>query len=200
MSEPTGAAALWGKEYGGTARVTVDVYDYCTTDGSRRLADTKSYSMNATLNLSRPRTGGSETETNPFSLLLAVGQPAQAGAVSFWSSAVSTVSNQDLAGNPRDPNLLLTYWQLEWKDGELSGRLTDPHTEQAVTLNLLNWPSLLVPCRPDLGELPGGYAHAVAEGTTLSGQVDGGSVTLIAQGRTGDGQFEFRFDFSGTST
>ncbi|MFF4275737.1 hypothetical protein [Streptomyces sp. NPDC001536] len=199
-SEPTGAAALWGKQYSGTAQVTVDVYDYCSADGSRRFADTKTYSMNATLDLARPRTGGGETETNPFSLLLAVGQPSEAGAVSFWSSAVSTGSSQDLAGNPRDPNLLLTYWELAWDDGELSGRLTDPHTEQAVALNLLNWPSLLVPCRSDLGELPGGYPHAVAEGTTLDGEVEGGSANLAAQGSTGDGQLEFRFEFAGAST
>jgi hypothetical protein len=199
-SEPTGAAALWGKQYGGTAQVTVDVYDYCSADGSRRFADTTTYSMNATLDLSRPRTGEGGTEANPFSLLLAVGQPSEAGAVSFWSSAVSTVSSQDLAGNPRDPNLLLTYWELAWDDGELSGRLTDPHTEQAVALNLLNWPSPLVPCRSDLGELPGGYPHAIAEGTTLDGEVEGGSANLTAQGSTGDGQLEFRFDFSGAST
>ncbi|MER6184855.1 hypothetical protein [Streptomyces sp. NPDC001652] len=199
-SEPTGASALWGQRYSGTAQVTVDVYDYCSDDGSRRFADTKTYSMNATLDLSRPRTGEGEGETNPFSLLLAVGQPSEAGAVSFSSSAVSTVSSQDLAGNPRDPNLLLTYWELAWDDGDLSGRLTDPHTEQAVALNLLNWPSLLVPCRSDLGEMPGGYPHAVAEGTTLDGEVESDSANLTAQGSTGDGQLEFRFDFSGAST
>lgn len=199
-SEPTGASALWGTRYSGTAQVTVDVYDYCSADGSRQLADTKTYSMSTTLDLGRPRTGGGETETNPFSLLLAVGQPSEAGAVSFWSSAVSTGSSQDLAGNPRDPNLLLTYWELEWDDGDLSGRLTDPHTEQAVALNLLNWPGLIVPCRSDLGELPGGYPHAVAADTTLGGEVDTGNATLTAQGSTGDGQLEFRFDFSGTST
>ncbi|SNX66340.1 hypothetical protein SAMN06272735_8191 [Streptomyces sp. TLI_55] len=199
-SEPTGASALWGEHYSGTAQVTVDVYDYCSADGSRRFADTKTYSMNATLDLARPRTGGDETESNPFSLLLAVGQPSEAGAVSFGSSAVSTGSSQDLAGNPRDPNLLLTYWELEWDDGELSGRLTDPHTEQAVALNLLNWPRLVVPCRSDLGELPGGYPHAVAEETTLGGQVDSSNATLTAQGSTSDGQLEFRFDFSGAST
>ncbi|MHB9863751.1 hypothetical protein [Streptomyces sp. YIM S03343] len=200
LSAASGASALWGKAYSGTADVSVDVYDYCSTDGSRRLADTKTYSMRATLDLSRPRSGGGETEANPFSLLLAVGQPSEAGAVSFWSSAVSTVSSQDLAGNTRDPNLLLSYWTLQWADGELTGRLTDAHTEQAVALNLLNWPSLIVPCRSDLGELPGGYPHAVAEGTTLGGGLDGGSAHLTAQGSTGDGQLEFRFDFSGTSS
>ncbi|MFE9093503.1 hypothetical protein [Streptomyces sp. NPDC007264] len=197
-SETAGASALWGKEYSGTAEISADVYDYCGTGGSRRLAESKSYSMSATLDLSRPREGGGETEDNPFSLLFAAGQPAEVGAVSFWSSAVSTGSSQDLAGNPRDPNLLLTYWHLEWDDGALSGRLTDPHTEQGVALNLLNWPSLIVPCRTDLGTLPGGYPHALAAGTTLKGEVDGGGASLTAQGGSGDGQVEFRLDFKGS--
>ncbi|MEU6538396.1 hypothetical protein [Streptomyces sp. NPDC047000] len=196
----SGPAALWGKEYSGTASLTVDVYDYCTADGSRRLADTKKYSMTATLDLSRPRSGGGETEANPFSMVLAVGQPSAAGAVSFWSAAVTTASGQDLAGNPRDPHLLLTYWALTWDGGELSGRLTDAHTEQAVALNLFNWPSPVVPCRSDLGDLPGGYPHSVAEGTTLDGALDGGSADLTAQGTTGDGQLAFRFEFTGNSS
>ncbi|MEU6379679.1 hypothetical protein [Streptomyces sp. NPDC046909] len=129
-SEPTGASALWGEQYSGTAQVTVDVYDYCSADGSRRLADTKTYSMNATLDLGRPRTGGGETETNPFSLLLAVGQPSEAGAVSFWSSAVNTGSSQDLAGNPRDPNLLLTYWELAWDERHAQSRQPPPSRQE----------------------------------------------------------------------
>jgi hypothetical protein len=197
--EPSGAAALWGSEYSGTAEISVDVYDYCGGDGSRRLADTRTYSMAGTLSLSRPRTGGGESEDNPFSLVLGVGQPSEAGAVSFWSAAVSTVSSQDLAGNPRDPNLLLTYWDLDWTDGRLSGRLTDPHTEEAVALNLLNWPTAAVACRPEFGELPGAYPHALGTGTTLDGQLGSGSASLTAEGGTSDGQLEFRFDFSGSS-
>ncbi|MEU9338932.1 hypothetical protein AB0D49_38295 [Streptomyces sp. NPDC048290] len=195
-----GAEALWGVEYSGTAEVSVDVYDYCTTDGSRQLADSQSYAMDATLSLGSPRSGGDATEDNPFSLVLAVGQPSDAGAVSLWSSSVSTVSGQDLAGNPRDPDLLLLYWQLEWDDGELTGQLVDDHTEQAVALNLVNWPSQIVPCRNDLGQLPGGYPHAVAEGTTLGGDLDTDGASLTAQGSTGDGQLEFRFDFSGSAS
>ncbi|MGW7300869.1 hypothetical protein [Streptomyces sp. NPDC054829] len=199
LSAPDGAAALWGMKYSGTASVTVDVYDYCTLDGSRQLSQSKTYSLNTTLDLGEPRGGGGETEANPFSLLFAAGQPSEAGALSFWSSAVSTGSSQDLAGNPRDPNLLLTYWELEWSDGQLSGRLTDPHTEEAVALNLLNWPSPLMACRPEFGDMPGGFPHALAEGTTLDGTVDAGGADLTARGSTGDGQLEFRLEFSGSS-
>jgi hypothetical protein len=106
------AAELWGTQYDGTAQLSVDVYDYCSADGSRHLAETKRYSMTGTLELGRPRDGGGETENNPFTLVLSVGQPSEAGAVSFWSSAVSTASGQDLAGNPRDPRVMLTYWDL----------------------------------------------------------------------------------------
>ncbi|WP_406375949.1 hypothetical protein OG788_40725 [Streptomyces sp. NBC_00647] len=199
-ADASGAAALWGKRYSGTASISVDIYDYCTTDGSRRRADSQSYSMNSTLDLSRPKTGGDETESNPFSMLFAAGDPSQAGAVSFWSSAVSTTSSQDLAGNPRDPHLLLTYWDIEWSDGDMNARLTDPHTQQAVALNLLNWPSPVVACRSDLGRLPGGYPHALASGTTFAGRLDGSTASLSAEGSSTDGQVAFRFEFDGSAS
>ncbi|GGN79091.1 hypothetical protein GCM10011579_063080 [Streptomyces albiflavescens] len=196
----SGASALWGKAYSGAADISVDIYDYCNADGSRRLADSQTYSLASTLNLSRPRTGGDETEDNPFSLLFAAGDPSQAGAVSFWSSAVGTTSGQDLAGNPRDPRLLLTYWDVGWSDGELDARLTDPHTQEAVALNLLNWPSPVVACRTDLGQLPGGYPHALASGATFAGHLDGSTASLTAEGGSTDGLIEFRFEFQGTAS
>ncbi len=192
------ASALWGKAYSGTASISVDVYDYCSTDGSRRLAGSRTYSMNSTLHLDRPRTGGDQSENNPFSMLFAAGAPSQAGAVSFWSSSVSTVSSQDLAGNYRDPNLLLTYWNIGWSGGRMDATLTDPHAREAVVLNLLNWPGLLVACRSDLGQMPGGFPHALAAGTTFTGRLDGSGASLTARGGTTDGVVQFRFTFSGT--
>ncbi|MFF4535027.1 hypothetical protein [Streptomyces aureus] len=194
----SGASALWGKAYSGTASISVDVYDYCSTDGSRRLAGSRTYSMNSTLHLDRPRTGGDQSENNPFSMLFAAGAPSQAGAVSFWSSSVSTVSSQDLAGNYRDPNLLLTYWDIGWSGGWMDATLTDPHAREAVVLNLLNWPGLLVACRSDLGQMPGGFPHALAAGTTFTGRLDGSGASLTARGVTTDGVVQFRFTFSGT--
>ncbi|MER5489922.1 hypothetical protein [Streptomyces sp. NPDC002490] len=196
----TGAAALWGGEYAGTAEVSVEVHDYCGAGGARRSADRATYSLPGTLSLSRPRTGGGFTEDNPFSLVLAIGQPSDSGALSLWSAAVSTTSGQDLSGNPRDPNLLLTYWDLDWSDGRLTGRLTDPHTQEAVALNLFNWSTELVPCRPELGQLPGAHPHALAAGTTLDGRLDDGGLSLTAQGTTQDGLLAFRFTFTGSSS
>ncbi|MFD8733735.1 hypothetical protein ACFV06_02330 [Streptomyces sp. NPDC059618] len=196
----SGASALWGKAYSGTASISVDVYDYCTTDGSRRLAGSRTYSMSSTLDLGRPQAGGGQTEGNPFSMLFAAGAPSQAGAVSFRSSSVSTVSSVDLAGHYRDPNLLLTYWDIGWSGGELNARLTDPHASEAVVLNLFNWPSLLVACRSDLGQMPGGFPHALAAGTTFTGRLDGSGASLTARGATTDGVVAFRFTFDGTAS
>ncbi|KAA0941536.1 hypothetical protein [Streptomyces apricus] len=194
------ASALWGTRYSGTAEVSVDVYDFCASDGSRRLADSQSYSLDATLDLGRPRSAGDETEDNPFSLLFAAGDPAKSGAVSFWSSAVGTASSEDLAGNSRDPQTLLTYWDVGWADGELDARLTDPHTAQAVALNLLNWASPVVACRADLGLLPGGSPHPLAVDTTFSGQLDSSTASLTAEGDSTDSLIEFRFEFDGTAS
>ncbi|MFD3925612.1 hypothetical protein [Streptomyces sp. NPDC058614] len=193
------ASALWGTEYSGTAEISVDIYDFCSADGSRRLADSQSYSMDGTLNLGSPRSGGGETESNPFSLLFAAGDPSEAGAVSFWSSAVSTTSGQDLAGNPRDPQVLLTYWEMGWSEGELDAQLTDPHTQEAVALNLFNWSSPVVACRSDLGQLPGGYPHALDVGTTFAGPLDSSTASLTAEGVSTDSLIEFHIEFEGTA-
>lgn len=194
------ASALWGKAYSGSASITVDIYDYCSTDGSRRLAGSQTYSMSSTLNLGRPESGGEQTESNPFSMLFAAGYASQAGAVSFQSSLVSTVSSQDLAGNYRNPNLLLTYWNIDWSDGELDARLTDPHDREAVVPNLLNWPGLLVACRSDLGQMPGGFPHALAAGTAFTGRLDSSGASLTAEGSTTDGVVAFKFTFDGTAS
>ncbi|MFE1291154.1 hypothetical protein [Streptomyces sp. NPDC058751] len=194
------ASALWGKGYRGTASVSVDIHDYCSTDGSRRLADSRTYSMDSTLDLSSPDSGGGQTESNPFSMVFSAGLPSQTGAVSFRSSSVSTVSSQDLAGNYRDPNLLLTYWDIDWSGGELDARLTDPHAREAIVLNLFNWPGLLVPCRSDLGQMPGGFPRVLASGTTFTGRLDGSGASLTAEGGTVDGMVAFRFTFEGTAS
>ncbi|MFE2534535.1 hypothetical protein [Streptomyces sp. NPDC059371] len=196
----SGASALWGKAYSGTASISVDIYDHCSTDGSRRLAGSQTYSMNSTLNLGRPESGGDQADSNPFSMLFAAGYASQAGAVSFRSSSVSTVSSQDLAGNYRDPNLLLTYWNIGWSDGELDARLTDPHEREAIVLNLFNWPGLVVACRSEFGQMPGGFPHALAAGTTFTGRLDSSGASLTAEGSTTDGVVAFKFTFDGTAS
>jgi hypothetical protein len=198
--DTSGVSSLWGKRYSGTSNISVDIYDYCTTDGSRHLAGSQTYSMNGTLDLSRPRTGGGETESNPFSMLFAAGDPAQAGAVSFRSSAISTTSGLDLAGNPRDPNLLLTYWGIDWSDGELAARLTDPHAREGVPLNLFNWSSPVIACHSELGRMPGGFPHELASGTTFGGRLDGSTASLTAKGGTVDGMVAFRFTYDGMAS
>ncbi|MFJ5548194.1 hypothetical protein [Streptomyces sp. NPDC093225] len=192
----SGAQSLWGTRYQGTAEVSVDAYDSCGAGGSRHFAGTRTYSVPATLDLSRPREGGGQSEDNPFSLVLTVGAPTQAGALSLWSAGVGTGSGQDLAGNPRDPRVLLVYWDLDWEGGRLTGRLTDTHAAEGTTLNLLNWPGPLVPCRPDLGTLPGGFPHAVDTGTTIEGDLDARGASLTVKGSTVQDSEEFGLRFT----
>ncbi|MFE6745115.1 hypothetical protein ACFVGM_04620 [Kitasatospora purpeofusca] len=184
-----GASALWGRQYQGTARVTVQLYDYCSLNGARRPAGSQTYSMATSLTVERPREAGGLRESNPFALVLSVGPPAQTGAVTLGSSvAVAASSGQ----------LLLTYWKLSWDNGTLRGQLTDNHVREAAALNLVNWATLLVPCRPELGTLPGGMPHSVAVGATLSGQLTATGTSLTAKGASDDGLVEFAFEFSGS--
>lgn len=58
----------------------------------------------------------------------------------------------------------------------------------------------MVACRSDLGELPGGYPHALAAGTTFTGRLDSSTASLAAEGTSTDGSIAFRFDFDGTAS
>ncbi|MFF4528508.1 hypothetical protein ACFY1P_04480 [Streptomyces sp. NPDC001407] len=185
-ASPGDASALWGAHYQGTAKVTAVPYDYCGAGNSLEAGQAKAYELPATLDLGKPHDAGGQSDGNPFTLLLAVGQPSQDGAISLHSSA------------PSD-QLLLTYWHLSWDGSDLSGELTDTHVKEGAALNLVNWPGLLVPCRPELGALPGGATHDIATGSTLSGSLSRGSALLTAKAKSEDGLVEFSFDFSGSS-
>ncbi|CAN3978754.1 hypothetical protein [Kitasatospora purpeofusca] len=184
-----GASSLWGRQYQGTTRVTVQLYDYCSPNGARRPAGSQTYSMPTSLTVERPREAGGLRENNPFALVLSVGQPSQTGAFTLGTSV--TVA----AGSGQ---LLLTYWKLSWDSGTLRGQLTDNHVREAAALNLVNWATLLVPCRPELGTLPGGMPHSVAVGASLSGKLTATSTSLTAKGASDDGLVEFAFEFSGS--
>ncbi|MEV7770892.1 hypothetical protein [Kitasatospora sp. NPDC086791] len=184
-----GASALWGAQFHGTAQVSVQVYDHCSVDGSRRPSGSQTYSMPATLALDRPREGGGQREGNPFTLVLSVGQPSQVGAVSLWSSGVFAAPSGQL---------LLTFWKLSRDGGTLRGQLTDAHTQEGAGLNLVNWSGPLVACRPELGTLPIGTPHQVAVGTGLSGRLTAQSASLAVKGSSGDGVLDFSIDFTGS--
>ncbi|MEV6670058.1 hypothetical protein [Streptomyces sp. NPDC051162] len=184
---PADASSLWGAHYQGTAKVTATPYDYCGSGNSLEAGQAQTYELPATLDLGKPREAGGQSDGNPFTLQLAVGPPSQDGAISLQSSA--TASGQ----------LLLTYWHLSWDGSDLSGELTDTHVKEGAALNLVNWPGLLVPCRPELGKMPGGLPHDIATGSTLSGSLSRGSTSLTAKAKSEDGLVEFSFDFSGSS-
>lgn len=178
-------SALWGAHYQGTAKVALNVYDYCGSGNSRRLAGSRTYAMPATLDFGKPMQGGGPTEGNPFSLALSVGDPSQQGAMTFKSAQAYNVSSGQA---------LLTYWKLQWDGSKIEGSLTDDHTREAAALNLVNWPTPLVPCRPELGPLPNGYPHPMSTGTAIAGQVTKSSAALAAKGSTGDLDFELQFN------
>jgi hypothetical protein len=182
--------------YAGSASITLTVYDYCGPGGQRQAAGTQTYSLPAQLIISAPKQDDRGEESNPFSLELHAGIPASAGAVSLVSSSVATVSGSDLSGNPRDPRLLLTYWRLDYSGSRLSGELIDTHEREAVVRNLFNGARPVVPCRPELGMLPGGYPSTIGTGSTLQGTLDSSGAGLAIDAATTDSLFSFTIQFS----
>lgn len=175
-------SALWGARYQGTAKVALNVYDYCGSGNSRRLAGSRTYAMPATLDFGKPMQGGGQTEGNPFSLVFTVGNLSQPGAMDFASANVYSVSSGQV---------LLTFWKLALGGSEFEGTLVDAHTAEAPGANLVNWPTPLIPCRPDSGT--GNPTHAMSTGTAIAGQVTKSGAALAAKGSTGDLDFELQF-------
>lgn len=192
-----GASGLWGKQYRGTANVTIETYDYCPAGAARRFTGRSTYSMPATLSLDRPHQGGGQVENNPFSFMMSVGQPSQIGAFTLGSSTVVTASGRDVAGNLRDPRLVLVYWKFGWGGGNLNATLTDTHLREGATLNMFNPARPLVPCQPQMGPMPAGMPVPVNTGATLSGSLTTSRASLTLRGGTTDGMEVFTFSFQG---
>ena len=169
----------------GSATVAVNVYDLCGPGGQRRLIEQTSYQAPAQLSLGRRLSVGNQVEPNPVSLALTVGDVGTAGAISIRSALVFDV------GGP----LLLTYWHLTASGNQLTGQLVDTHEREAAAANLFNEQRLLVPCRPELGQLPP-WPSPLGTGTNLAGAGGSGHANLTVNGGTTDGFIEFQLRFS----
>ncbi|MGE3359209.1 MAG: hypothetical protein AB7O92_21500, partial [Acidimicrobiia bacterium] len=175
--------------YRGTAEVVVDVYDYCGPGAARSFDRTERFTFDVALNIGRPVTDGELIESNEFSMQLAVGPDAAEGSV-FMQSALVATTPETMR------QVVLQYWGYELRNGQLQGTLGNDHIAEGAAINLINGQNLLVPCRPELGELPGGMPAAVAEGATISGSLTETNAQLRLQGATTDGLRAFTVTIS----
>ncbi|WP_169949386.1 hypothetical protein [Microbispora sp. H11081] len=197
LALPTGpAGAQTGKTYRGTASVVVDVYDYCGGQfgGNRRFVGTSRYRAAAQLITGTRQSAGRQVERNPFHWEFYVGKIGAVGSFQLGSSTIVTASGRDIAGNPRDPRLLLGYWVTGRSGASWSGKLVDDHRAEGASFNHFWAQTPLVPCR-DLGSIVN--LHSLKEGATISGRVSSGGAAFTIRGATYDGLYRFRIDFSG---
>lgn len=162
------AAAQQGSTtYGGTATTDVLVGDGLTTTPRR-------YQKQVIVVFAPPKQGGL-AETTPFDLFVGPANRNETGQPGHFEihSAVLVGSN------------LFQFWELQAQDDStFVGTLTDPHNAEALSVNLLNVETSLVPGRPTLGTLP--LPKAMGAGTQLVGTVTDQSVELQLQGATID--------------
>lgn len=178
-----GSARAATAALGGSAVLTVTTYDYCGPGAQRRAAGQATYQLPAQIDVAAPRAG----ENNPFSFFLAAGAAGGAGSLEVHSSAVVAAPSG---------SLLLTYWQLSTDGTNVSGVLIDPHIAEAAAANLFNEQRPLIPCRPELGQLPP-WPGPLAAGTRLRGWIANGHADLTLAGATTDGLAEIVLRFAG---
>lgn len=179
--------------YSGTASVTVTTFEYCGPNFSRVPSGRATYSVPARLLIGKRRAVGRVAEPNPFSFSLAAGNQAAAGGVSLWSSAISTVSSHDVAGNYRDPRLLLSYWRSSYRGSTLTGTLINTHSAEALALNLYTEPRPTIPCRTGYGMLQ--IPTPVRVGSTIRGTLTSARADVTVAGGTTTGLVEFVLRF-----
>ncbi|WP_093174166.1 hypothetical protein [Sinosporangium album] len=197
LALPTGpAGAQAAKAYRGTASVVVDTYDYCggKFGGDLRFAGTSRYRAAARLITSARQSTGGRIERNPFHWEFYVGKIGAVGSFQLGSSTIVTSSGRDIAGNLRDPRLLLGYWVTGRSGTSWSGKLVDDHRGEGASFNHFWAQTPLVPCR-NLGSIVN--LHSFKEGATISGRVSSGGAAFTVRGATYDGLYRFRIDFSG---
>ncbi|MCK9902504.1 hypothetical protein MXD63_20790 [Frankia sp. Cpl3] len=189
---PAGSAVLG--TYDGISTITLTTYDFCGPGSARRRAASQTYQLSSQLVIGRRQTDGTSSEPSPFSFTLAAGNPGATGAVSLASARVAATSGSDLAGNPRSPRLLLTYWQLAWSDGNLTGRLVDDHRAEGAAYNLFNGEQPLIPCRANSGgSIP--QVAPLSPGATLRGRLGDGGADLTLSASTYSGMYDLQLRF-----
>ncbi|GIE91996.1 hypothetical protein [Actinoplanes regularis] len=174
------AAAAGETTRTGSLTGTVRIYDFCGPNVSKRLAGTYDYAMPGKLIIGSPITD----EPNRFHLAFATNDLAAVGAVGL-DSAVRL--------NAGSGPVTLTYWRLTTNGTRFTGELTDPHLNEAAAINLFNNQQPLIPCRPEMGQLP--MPLALAAGSRISGTADSFDLKAV----TTDGMTELGLHFTASS-
>lgn len=192
--------------YSGTTTTTIQYLDAFGQPLGRQ-----TYQNNVVVRLG-PVGEGASGERNPFHLYVVPDPPSitgQEGVYEIHSAlGYAEVPGQEIrspiTGEPVDSSaggthettgggLTLQYWTLQ-QTGQttFAGVLSDPHTAEALAVNLINAVSEIAP-----GILMVWF-YPIAAGTQLAGRVDGNTLTMAIAGNTIDGTRPFRSDIVAT--
>jgi hypothetical protein len=170
----------------------------------------REYQNNVLVGIEPPKVGVQGlAEGNPFSLYVVPDPPTITGnegvyeihsALDYREEAGQDVLGIDVTGGGRRPvpssaggvhrttggGLLVEYWRLELPAaGSFQGILVDPHTAEALALNLINALSEIAPGITMV------WPYPMAAGTVLAGQSDGRNLVVEILGNTVEGTRPF---------
>lgn len=193
--------------YSGTTTTEIRYLDaFGTPLGSQ------TYQNNVLLRVGSPAVAGGLQEPNPFNLYVIPDPPSIAGAEGVWEIhsalgfseqpgevVVSPITGEEVPSSAGGIHVtsggqtLFQFWSLELSTAsEFSGVLTDPHNQEALTINLINAQNQIAPGIT----LP--WPYPMAAGTELAGSSDGTNLTLVLGGTSIDTSRQFTAEVQAT--
>ena len=135
--------------------------------------------------------GPAARETNPF-FISAGTDPDVGGSVvlALQSTGVAALPGQE------DEPYVLQYWQLEYADGHLTGKLVEDGRELGLAFNGFQDHDSLIACQPEQGTIVRPYP--MKEGATLDAEIGAETVTVVLEGSSYDEARRWRVEATGT--
>jgi hypothetical protein len=162
--------------YEGTLSIDVDYYGYdCQLqDTDLHLEASRTYEMPVQVIRGAPAEAGGLRESSPFNLIIGA-DPGNEAGLGTVSATVATAPD----GTP----VLFEYWRMNVQGASVDAELTNSWRQAGLVLNIFPTDTLIVPCRPELGMIPGSI-QPIEEGARMSGTITDEQVELTISGQT----------------
>jgi hypothetical protein len=193
--------------YSGTATTLVRFFD-----AGGGVVGEQAYQNAVLARVGTPAVVGVERESNPFNFYVIPDPPESTGDEGVWEihsalgfseqpgqPVISPITGEEVPSSAGGTHVtsggrfLVQYWTLQrTSETEFVGALTNPHTAEAIALNLINAPAQIAPGI----SLP--WPYPMATGTELVGASDGQTLQVTVGGRSIDQAIAFLAEVQAT--
>jgi hypothetical protein len=175
-----------GMVWKGEFTIAIEVWDNCGPAGELVQTDRRTRTESFSFATASPVDyGPAARETNAF-FISAGTDPNVGGVVGLALQSTGVIA---LPGQEDDP-YILQFWQIEYDDGHLSGRLYEDGREMGLDWNRINDDQPLVVCQPQAPTV--NLPYPMKEGTTIDATIDNDRVSMVIVGGSHDDKRRWR--------